>query len=83
MHYYETAHYEPGAIFPTVVAHETIDKAIEFAAEHNCTMISQIGGYWNDFEKCDLCHEWFPVSDLDNGLCPDCERAFEEHDGKI
>ncbi len=79
MHYYETAHYEPGATYPTVVSHATIDEAIDFANAHNCTIISEIGGYWTEFEKCDFCHDWFNISDLKDGLCEDCERAIEEH----
>ena len=82
MHYYETTHYEPGDTYPTATAHDTLENAIEFAETHNITTISEIGGNWDEWEKCWFCGEWFPVSDLNtNNECFQCEQAIKSHGG--
>lgn len=80
MIYYETTHYDGGSDFPVTTAHDTLDEAIEFADSHGVTLISEIGGSWDDFGKCSFCGEWFTTCELSSdSLCEDCERAIEEH----
>ena len=79
--YYETAHYEPGDEFPTATAHDTLEEAITFAEAHGITTIQQIGGAWDEFEKCEFCGEWFTAPELENGLCAQCEQAIKSHGG--
>jgi hypothetical protein len=71
--YYQTAHIEEGDTYATLTAHDTIEEAIAFAEAHGCTTICEIGGSWDEFEKCGFCGEWLPAQDLDEGgWCRDC-----------
>ena len=80
MHYYETAHYEPGDTYPTATAHDTLENAIEFAETHKCTTITEVGGNWCEFGKCSFCGEWVDSCDLDTEtICTDCQRAIADH----
>lgn len=82
MHFYETSQYEPGDIYTTLTAHDTLESAIEFAEAHNITTIYEIGGNHEEFEKCSFCGEWFPLSDLNiNNECFQCEQAIKSHGG--
>lgn len=79
LHYY-TVNYTDGGQFPIERAFDDIDDAIEFADTHGIDLITEIGGYWNDLEKCEFCHEWFCSSDLNSdGLCDRCEYAINTH----
>ena len=70
--YYETTHYDAGE-FPITTAHETIETAIEFAEANGINTISEIGGSWDEFQKCEFCGEWMPSQELDKkGWCSDC-----------
>lgn len=77
-HYYEVVHND-GNEFPETIAFDDIDDAIEFADTHGITLISEIGGYWEEFEKCEFCHDWFCSSELIDGLCDRCEYALDNH----
>lgn len=86
-HYYEVAmRYEDtehgrdyrGALH----AFETLEEAIEFAEDHDATCICEIGGNWDDWEKCGFCGEWFPSTELNkDGDCTYCEQAIKSHGG--
>lgn len=70
--YYETTHNDGGE-FPLTVAHETLEEAIEYAETHGIDTINEIGGAWDDWQKCGFCGEWFPSQDLDeDGWCEHC-----------
>lgn len=80
--YYETAHYEPGDEFPTATAHDTLEEAIEFAEAHGINYISEHGGNYDDFVKCEFCGEWFTSEELnDKDICSYCEQAIKSHGG--
>lgn len=74
--YYETTHNDGGE-FPITVAHKTIDDAIEYADANGIDLICEIGGSWDEYEKCWFCGEWYPSTDLDkNGTCWRCKLAL-------
>ena len=76
MHYYETS--TKGEI----QAHDTIEEAIEFAEKNNCELISEIGGNWDEWQKCWFCDEWYTTSELiGKGVCHRCEIAIRDHEG--
>lgn len=79
--YYETAHYEPGSEYPTATAHDTLEEAIAFAEAHGITIIEEIGGSWDEYEKCEFCGEWYSSDELEKGLCWMCEQAIKSHGG--
>ena len=82
MAYYETVHTEPGDMFPTVTAHETIDDAIAFADAHGIDYITEIGGNWEEFGKCAFCGEWRNYWELNKaGECELCEMTIKYHGG--
>lgn len=74
--YYETAHYEYGNDYPVATAFDDLDEAIEFAEAHGIDTICEIGGSWDEYMKCEWCGEWFPTSELDNGICSQCDAAI-------
>ena len=72
--YYEIAHKG------TLIAHDTLEDAIKYAEEKNITTIQEIGGSWEEYEKCWFCEEWFAVSELNvNNECSRCESAIRDH----
>lgn len=84
MHYYETAHREAGATYPTITAHNTLEEAISFAESHNIDLISEIGGSYTDYEPCFFCGEWFPSEDLTEEightlLCDRCQKTIQKY----
>lgn len=73
-HYYEI--YKDGCKF----CHDTLDEAIECADAIGADFISEIGGYWSEFEKCWGCGEWIPCDEINkDGLCENCEARGREH----
>ena len=57
------------------IACDTIEEAIATANEIDATIICEIGGNWEEFEKCWFCEEWVSSSELNkNGLCEKCEN---------
>lgn len=73
-HYYETS--TKGEI----QSHETLEQAIEFANANNCEIISEIGGNWEEFQKCWFCDDWFISTELiGTGVCARCDRAIADH----
>lgn len=60
-----------------LTAFDDIETAIEYADRNGCSVISEIGGNWTDFEKCWFCGEWFDVCELNKEeLCKSCELAL-------
>lgn len=55
-------------------AFDTFEEAEQFANENGCKLISQCGGAWDDFIKCDLCGEFVPSYEMHNG--DECENCF-------
>ena len=54
------------------LAFDTLDEAIAFANENDCTTICEIGGSWDEYEKCWFCQEWRCDTNT-QGLCEHCE----------
>lgn len=74
MNYYEVG------INGEIHAFDTLEEAFNFADENNCKIISEIGGNWEDWEKCTFCGDWFPSTELNTrGECEQCERAIKDH----
>lgn len=72
--YYELAHKD------TLCAFDTLEEAIDFAEKNNIKTIQEIGGSWEEYEKCWFCEEWFAVSELNtNNECSRCESAIRDH----
>lgn len=60
---------------------DTIEEAIAFADKNRLSIIQEIGGNWEQWEKCSFCDEWFPTSDLDAfKRCDRCKVAIKDHD---
>lgn len=79
--YYQTAHIEEGDTYATLTAHDTLDDAIEFAEAHGCLTICEIGGSWDEFEKCAFCGDWFTATELNTeNLCWCCQVAIHYHE---
>lgn len=75
-HYYEVSSGE------CIYAFDTLDEAIEFADENECTLISEIGENWSDYEKCWFCEEWYESTELNkDGVCCRCNIAIKDHNG--
>lgn len=73
MHYYETTSREGNK----VCAFDTLEEAIEYANDNDGAIISEIGGSWEDFEKCWFCGEWVSSSEINkDSLCWRCELAL-------
>lgn len=73
--YYETTH-DDGGEFPILTAHETIEEAIEFAEANGIKTIYEVGGSFDEFEKCEFCGEWYTTEELNNGICWRCKLAI-------
>lgn len=59
---------------------DSFDKAEEFANANGCTVISQCGGAWDDFIKCEYCGEFVPANDMhDAHQCENCYYRGLEH----
>lgn len=72
--YYELAHKG------TLIARDTLDEAIEYAEKNGIATIQEIGGCWEEYEKCWFCEEWFATSELNvNNECSRCESAIRDH----
>lgn len=79
--YYETPHRD-GNEYAAVIAHDTLDDAIEYADANGIAIIYEIGSAWDEFEKCAFCGEWFPSTDLNSaGDCARCAQAIKDHGG--
>lgn len=78
-HYYETS--TQGEI----QAHSTLEEAIEFAEQNNCEIIAEIGGSWDEYQKCWWCEEWVPTTDFNIGcsVCEHCEQAIKSRGEEI
>lgn len=64
----------------TAVAHETLENAIKYADSHGLVLIAEIGGSWDEYEKCEICGEWYPGDQMTKcGICTRCERAGIDH----
>lgn len=75
--YYETYHHAPGDNFATITAHTTIEDAFAFAEAHRIRTVYQIGGSYDEFEKCEFCGEWCSHDDLKtSGICWRCDLAL-------
>ena len=82
MHYYETAHRETGDEFETLTAHDTLEEAIKFAEAHEIPTIQEIGGSWDEYEKCWFCGDWFTSSEMNTeNTCERCQMAIWSHEG--
>ena len=61
-------------------AHETLEDAIKWAESHNITTISEIGGCWSEYEKCEFCGDWFDTNELNTkNICERCAVAIKDH----
>ena len=78
--YFETAHIEEGDEYATLTVHDTLEEAIEWADTHGILTIYEIGGAWDEFEKCSFCGEWVTSYELDtDGFCERCLMALRSH----
>lgn len=85
MHYYETYETADGIDLKgscTATAHDTLEDAIEYAEANNLNYIAEIGGSWDEWEKCDFCGEWYLSTELNEyGDCDRCIQAMNDHGG--
>ena len=93
MHYYETYEHTPSGEpleadgidlkgSCTATAHDTLEKAIEYAEQNGLNFVAEIGGSWDEFEKCAFCGEWYTTSELNEyGDCERCVQAMKDHGG--
>ena len=59
-----------------------LEDAIAHADANGYKLISEIGGSWTEYEKCEWCEEWYDSNDIGRtGICYRCERAIEDHNG--
>ena len=57
-----------------------IETAIDIADENGYNRICEIGGSWDEWERCDLCDEFFPLCELnDEHECENCEMQAHYH----
>lgn len=77
MNYYETT------ARGETVSHKTLEDAIQYANENNDVfIICEIGGNWDEYEKCTFCGEWVESSELNiHGECERCVEAIKSHGG--
>lgn len=59
-----------------VLEFATLEEAAEFAEANNCTTVYEIGGGWEELERCEWCNEWMTRHELKNGLCYQCRAAI-------
>ena len=58
------------------------EQATEYADEHGATQIDEIGGAWDEFNKCEFCGDWFTAQELKaDGVCNQCYQASKSHGG--
>ena len=65
-------------------AFDTLEEAIAFAdTDGTVTVISEIGGSWDEYEKCWWCEEWKPSTDFGTApdLCEKCESYLRLREG--
>ena len=63
-------------------AFDTLEEAIEYADKNGCTFIAEIGGNWEEYNKCLFCEEWYPSTEINaNGDCQRCVQAIKDHNG--
>lgn len=63
-----------------VLEFETLEEAIDYAEENGCTHIDSIGGSWDEWEKCEFCGDWCPISELNiENYCDQCQIAIKDH----
>lgn len=57
------------------------EAAEEYANANACALICEIGGSWDEWEKCWSCGEWFTKYELNryNGTCERCEITARDH----
>ena len=56
------------------------EAAEEYTNANGCGLICEIGGSWDEYEKCWFCENWYPRNELDrDGLCDRCEMAAINH----
>lgn len=61
-------------------AFDDLGSAIEYAEAVGAACVSEIGGAWDEWEKCTDCGEWFPSVDLDRaGMCAACATVERDH----
>lgn len=74
--YYETTHND-GGVFPVTHAHDTLEEAIEFAEANGIETICEIGGTWDEYQKCWFCGEWYTSAEIEkSGVCWRCKLAI-------
>lgn len=57
-----------------IMSFDTLEEAIEYADKNKCTLISEIGGAYDEYVKCWFCNEWVESTTTNsNGLCERCE----------
>ena len=58
-----------------------LESAFETAEAVGADCVSQIGGAWDEWEKCAGCGEWFPSVDLDTrGNCERCAMVDRDRE---
>lgn len=63
-------------------AHDTLEEAIEHADANGINYIYEIGGNWEEYEKCAFCGEWYSSTELNEyGDCERCVQAMRDHGG--
>ena len=72
-HCYEVPHYD-GENFPVSIAFATLEEAIEFANTNDLYFIAEIGGNWAEYDRCEICGEWFDTDETHLGVCYKCDR---------
>lgn len=71
LHYFEIA----GA--GEIIARDTLEEAIETADEIGATLITEIGGSFDEWIKCPFCDEWdISTSITSAGVCRRCQLAI-------
>lgn len=79
--YFETVHHDGGE-YPIATAHDTLETAIDFADAHGIELICEIGGSFDEWQKCAFCGEWFLAYTLnEHGDCERCAVAIRDHGG--
>lgn len=60
-----------------------LESAIETAEAVGADCVSQIGGVWDEWEKCTDCGEWSPSVELNRvGMCAACATVERDHGRK-
>jgi len=70
--YYEVSEHDYSRAF------DTLEETIVYCEQHNIKTISEVGGNYTDFERCEFCGEWVDCCDLDdNNYCSECQQALK------